>query len=129
VRPTANLNLVARITRVACIVILTASTSWLLAAAALALYPGAKLDQDYERTKLKLPKIDSKQYMTLDPFEKVAAFYKNLAPVAPEWTINQKDHQRLAFRKKGDEDSTTIEWSTEDSADKNKTFIIVNTRK
>ena len=102
----------------------------MLMSGTIALYPGAKLDQEFEREKTRNPKMETKQYITLDSFDKVAAFYKKLAPVAPEWTINQAGHKRLAFREKGDErNSTTIEWSTEDSADKDKTFIIVNTGK
>jgi len=119
-----------RWTSLARLAILTACTFCVLVAGALAVYPGAKLDQEYEREKLKNPKVDSKQYITLDAFDKVADYYKKLAPVAPEWTINQPGHKRLAFRTKGDEkNATTIEWSNEDAADKNKTFIIVNTDK
>jgi hypothetical protein len=110
--------------------ILTATCFCILMSGTIALYPGAKLDLEFEREKIRNPKMETKQYITLDSFDKVAAFYKKLAPVAPEWTINQTAHKRLAFREKGDErNSTTIEWSTEDAADKDKTFIIVNTGK
>jgi hypothetical protein len=124
IKPNSGGPLLARVA------ILAASTICMLLGGTLALYPGAKLDQEYEREKFRNPKIESKQYITLDPFDKVAAFYKKLAPVAPEWTIDQPGHKRMAFREKGDEkNSTTVEWSNEDAADKNKTFIIVNSSK
>jgi hypothetical protein len=111
-------------------VVAAASTLSILTGAVLPLYPGAKLDIDYERTKLKLPKIESKQYITTDSFDKVTAFYKKLAPVSPEWTLDTPGNKRLSFREKGDrENSTTVEWSTDVPANRDKVFIVVNTRK
>lgn len=118
-----------RSTLLACAALFAVSSLCVLAAP-LAVYPGAKLDQEFEREKVKQPNGETKQYITLDSFDKVATYYKKLAPVAPEWTIDQPAHKRMAFRDKGDEkNATTIEWSTEDAADKDKTFIIVNTTK
>jgi hypothetical protein len=97
-------------------------------AGTLALYPGATLDQQYEKEKVPMGKIVSKQYITVDSFEKVTAYYKKLAPEAKEWTLNNQHDKRMAFRQKGDEkNSTTVMWSDEDPKDKGKTFIMVNT--
>ena len=97
-------------------------------AGTLALYPGATLDQQYEKEKVPMGKIVSKQYITPDSFEKVTAFYKKLAPEAKEWTLNNQHDKRMAFRQKGDEkNSTTVMWSDGDPKDKGKTFIMVNT--
>ena len=110
--------------------ILMASTFGILVAGSLALYPGAKLDQEFERDHLRLPKSELKQYFTTDSFDKVVAYYKKLAPEAPESTINTKTRRRIAFREKGDEkNSTTVEWSDEAGEDKSKTFILVDTAK
>ena len=99
-------------------------------AGTLALYPGATLDQRYEKEKVPMPnsKIISKQYITADSYDKVTAYYKKLAPEATEWTINEQHQKRMAFREKGDQkNSTTIMWSDADPKDKGKTFILVNT--
>ena len=110
--------------------ILMASTFGILVAGSLALYPGAKLDQEFERDHLRSPKSELKQYFTTDSFDKVVAYYKKLAPEAPESTINTKTRRRIAFREKGDEkNSTTVEWSDEAGEDKSHTFILVNTAK
>lgn len=110
--------------------ILMASTLGILVAGSLALYPGAKLDQEFERDHLRSPKSELKQYFTTDSFDKVVAYYKKLAPEAPESTINTKTRRRIAFREKGDEkNSTTVEWSDEAGEDKSKTFILVDTAK
>ena len=107
-----------------------ASTSCILLAGTLALYPGAKLDQEFERDHLRNPKSDLKQYFTSDSFDKVVAHYKKIAPEAAGSTINTKGRRRIAFRDKGDEkNSTTIEWSDEAGEDKTKTFILVDTAK
>jgi len=109
---------------------LMASTLWILVAGPLALYPGAQLDQEFEREHLRNPKTELKQYFTADSFDKVIAYYKKLAPEAPGSTINTKTRRRMAFRDKGDEkNSTTVEWSDEVGEDKSKTFILVNTAK
>jgi hypothetical protein len=109
---------------------LTASTFCILVAGSLALYPGAKLDQEFERDHLRTPKSELKQYFTSDSFDKVVGFYKKLAPEAPESTINTKTRRRMSFREKGDEkNSTTVEWSDEAGEDKSKTFILVDTAK
>jgi hypothetical protein len=110
--------------------ILAASTLWILVASPLALYPGAQLDQEFEREHLRNPKSELKQYITADSFDKVIAFYKKIAPEASGSTINTKTHRRMAFRDKGDEkNSTTVEWSDEAGDDKSKTFILVDTAK
>ncbi len=102
----------------------------ILVAAPLTLYPGAKLDQEFEREKLRNPKSELRQYFTSDSFDKVIAHYRKLAPEAPEWTLNTKTRRRMAFREKGDEkNSTTVEWSDEAGEDKSKTFILVDTAK
>jgi hypothetical protein len=112
------------------IAMLMSSTVCILVAGTLALYPGAKLDQEFERDHLRLPKIELKQYFTSDSFDKVVAHYRKLAPEAPGSTINTKTRRRIAFREKGDEkNSTTVEWSDEAGEDKSKTFILVNTAK
>ena len=109
--------------------ILTASCLHVLLAGTLPVYPGAQLDQEFERRKLRLPKIESKQYITRDSFDKVDAYYRKLAPQVREDTIDQKGHKRFSFREMGDDrNSTTIEWSNEDPKDKDKTFILVNIR-
>ncbi len=110
------------------IAVLTASTFCILVAGSLPLYPGAKLDEEFERDHLRLPKMELKQYFTSDSFDQVVAHYKRLAPEAPGSTLNTKTHRRIAFREKGDEkNSTTVEWSDEAGEDKSKTFILVNT--
>ena len=110
--------------------ILVASTFWILMAAPLALYPGAQLDQEFERDHLRNPKSELKQYFTSDSFDKVTAYYKKLAPEAAGSTINTKTRRRMAFRDKGDEkNSTTVEWSNEAGEDQSKTFILVDTAK
>ena len=129
-----NLSLVMRkrtgVMLAARMAILMASTFGILLAGSLALYPGAKLDQEFERDHLRLPKSELKQYFTTDSFDKVVAYYKKLAPEAPESTINTKTRRRIAFREKGDEkNSTTVEWSDEAGEDKSKTFILVDTAK
>jgi hypothetical protein len=107
--------------------LLTASCSC-IRAGTLALYPGATLDQQYEKEKVPMGKIVSKQYITADSFEKVTEYYKKLAPEAKEWTLINQHDKRMAFRQKGDEkNSTTVMWSDEDPKDKAKTFIMVNT--
>lgn len=112
------------------IAILAASTFWWLMAAPLALYPGAKLDQEFEREHLRNPKSELKQYFTPDSFDKVTAYYKKLAPEAAGSTIDTKTRRRMAFRDKGDEqNSTTVEWSNEAGEDQSKTFILVDTAK
>jgi hypothetical protein len=120
-------------TRLGClarVVIVWTFSFCILLGSTIALYPGAKLDQEYERGKFNNPKVDSKQYITPDSFEKVISYYKKLAPEAPEWTMNQTGHKRMAFRERGDQkNSTTVEWSNEDPKDKDKTFIIVNSIK
>jgi hypothetical protein len=109
---------------------LMASTFCILVAGTLALYPGAKLDQEFERDHLRNPKTELKQYFTSDSFDKVVAYYRKLAPEAPGSTINTKTRRRIAFREKGDEkNSTTVEWSDEVGEDKSKTFILVDTAK
>jgi len=110
--------------------ILVASPLWILMAAPLALYPGAQLDQEFERDHLRNPKSELKQYFTSDSFDKVTAYYKKLAPEAAGSTINTKTRRRMAFRDKGDEkNSTTVEWSNEAGEDQGKTFILVDTAK
>jgi hypothetical protein len=110
--------------------ILVASTFWILMAAPLSLYPGAKLDQEFEREHLRNPKSELKQYFTSDSFDKVIAYYKKLAPEAAGSTIDTKTRRRMAFRDKGDEkNSTTVEWSNEAGEDQSKTFILVDTAK
>jgi hypothetical protein len=102
----------------------------ILTAGSIALYPGAKLDQEFERDHLRMPKSELKQYFTSDSFDKVVAYYRKLAPEAPGSTINTKTRRRIAFREKGDEkNSTTVEWSDEPGEDKTKTFILVDTAK
>ncbi len=98
-------------------------------AGSLALYPGATLDQEYEKEKVTInSKIVSKQYITVDSYDKVTAYYKKLAPEATEWTINEQHEKRMAFREKGDQkNSTTIMWSDADPKDRGTTFILVNT--
>ncbi len=97
-------------------------------AGTLALYPGATLDQEYEKEKVTFSKIVSKQYITADSYDKVIAYYRKLAPEATEWTLNEQHEKRMAFREKGDgKNSTTIMWSDADPKDKGKTFILVNT--
>jgi hypothetical protein len=118
---------VMSVTRMA---ILVAYTFCVLVAGSLALYPGAKLDQEFERDHFKNPKSELKQYFTSDSFDKVVAYYRKLAPEAPGSTINTKTHRRIAFREKGDEkNSTTVEWSDEAGDDKTKTFILVDIAK
>jgi hypothetical protein len=112
------------------IALLTASSFCVLVAGPLAVYPGAKLDQDFERNHLRLPTIDTKRYFTSDSFDRVVAYYKKLTPAAPENAIDTKTRRRLSFREKGDEKNvTTVEWSDEAGEDKSKTFIVVNTTK
>ena len=98
-------------------------------AGSLALYPGAALDQKYEKEKVTFnSKFVSKQYITANSYDKVTAYYKKLAPEAPEWTINEQHEKRMAFREKGDQkNATTVMWSDADSNEKGKTFILVNT--
>lgn len=67
----------------AAIALLTASSFCVLMAGPLAVYPGAKLDQDFERNHLRLPTIDTKQYFTSDSFDSVVAYYKTLTPASP----------------------------------------------
>ncbi len=110
--------------------LLVASSICMLLAGTLALYPGARLDQEFERDHLRSPNSELKQYFTSDSFDKVIAYYKKLAPEAAGSTINTKSRRRMAFREKGDEkNSTTVEWSDEAGEDKSKTFILVNTSK
>lgn len=110
--------------------VLMCSSFCILVAGPLALYPGAKLDQEFERDHLRSPKSELKQYFTTDSFDKVVAYYKKLAPEASGSTINTKTRRRIAFRDKGDEkNSTTVEWSDEAGEDKSKTFILVDTAK
>src|SRR4051794_12325423 len=85
------------------IALLMASSCCILLAGSLALYPGAKLDQEFERDHLRMPKSELKQYFTPDSFDKVIAYYKKLAPEAQGSTINTKTRRRMAFREKGDE--------------------------
>ena len=103
--------------------------SYFCMAGSLALYPGATLDQEYEKEKVTFnSKFVSKQYITADSYDKVTAYYKKLAPEAPEWTINEQHEKRMAFREKGDQkNATTIMWSDVDPKEKGKTFILVNT--
>jgi|SRR5882724_9060895 len=115
---------------IARIAILIISAFCILVAGSLTLYPGAKLDEEFERDHLRLPKSELKQYFTSDSFDKVVAYYKKLAPEASGSTLNTKTHRRMAFREKGDErNSTTVEWSDEADEDKTKTFILVDTAK
>jgi len=109
---------------------LMVASFYVLLAGSIALYPGAKLDQEFERDHLRMPKSELKQYFTSDSFDKVVAYYKKLAPEAPGSTINTKTRRRIAFREKSDEkNSTTVEWSDEPGEDKTKTFILVDTAK
>ena len=114
----------------AAITLLTVSSFCVLLAGPLAVYPGAKLDQDFERNHLRLPTIDTRQYYTSDSFDSVVAYYTKLAPAAPQNGIDTKTRRRLSFREKGDDKNvTTVEWSDEAGEDKSKTFIVVNTAK
>ena len=109
---------------------LMASSLCILMAGALAVYPGAKLDQEFERDHMRNPKSELKQYFTSDFFDKVVAYYRKLAPETTESTLNTKTRRRLSFRAKGDQkNSTTVEWSDEAGEDKTKTFILVDTAK
>ena len=103
--------------------------SYFCMAGSLALYPGATLDQEYEKEKVTInSKLVSKQYITADSYDKVIAYYKKLAPEVPVWTINEQHEKRMAFREKGDQkNATTIMWSDVDPKEKGKTFILVNT--
>jgi hypothetical protein len=112
------------------IALVTASSVCVLLAGPLAVYPRAKLDQDFERTHLRLPTIDTKQYFTSDSFDTVVAYYKTLTPASPQNAIDSKTRRRLSFREKGDEKNvSTVEWSNEAGEDSTKTFIFVNTAK
>jgi hypothetical protein len=112
------------------IALVTASSFCVLVAGTLALYPGARLDQEFERNHFSPPKMELKQYFTSDSFDQVVAYYKKLALEAPGSTINTKTRRRISFREKGDEKNvTTVEWSDEVGEDKSKTFILVNTAK
>jgi hypothetical protein len=114
----------------AAIALLASSSFCVLVAGPLALYPGATLDQDFERHHLRLPKMDTKQYFTSDSFDSVVAYYEKLTPASPQNAIDTKTRRRLSFREKGDEKNvSTVEWSNEAGEDKSKTFIIVNTAK
>ena len=116
-RPLARMSAIA----------LLAGPSYCLLAGALTLYPGAALDQKYEREKVPMGKIVSKQYITTDSYDKVTAYYKKLASPVPVWTINEEHQKRMAFREKGDQkNSTAILWSDEVPGDRGKTFILVN---
>jgi hypothetical protein len=122
--------LTGKLTGVARLAMLMAASFCILVAGSIALYPGAKLDQEFERDHMRSPKSDLKQYFTSDSFDKVVAYYKKLAPEAQGSTINTKTRRRIAFREKGDEkNSTTVEWSDEPGEDKTKTFILVDTAK
>ena len=103
--------------------------SYFCMAGSLALYPGATLDQEYEKEKVTInSKLVSKQYITADSYDKVIAHYKKLAPEVPVWTINEQHEKRMAFREKGDQkNATTVMWSDVDPKEKGKTFILVNT--
>jgi hypothetical protein len=110
--------------------LLMASSFCVLVAGTLALYPGAQLDQEFERDHFSPPKMELKQYFTSDSFDQVVAYYNKLGLEAPGSTINTKTRRRMSFREKGDEkDVTTVEWSDEVGEDKSKTFILVNTAK
>ena len=112
------------------IALFTASSFCVLVAGPLALYPGAQLDQEFERDHFSPPKMELKQYFTSDSFVQVVAYYKKLGLEAPGSTIDTKTRRRMSFREKGDEKNvTTVEWSDEAGEDKNHTFILVNTAK
>jgi hypothetical protein len=112
------------------IALLTASSFCVLVAGPLALYPGAQLDQQFERDHFSPPKTELKRYFTSDSFVKVVAYYKKLGLEAPGSTIDTKTRRRISFREKGDEKNvTTVEWSDEAGEDKSRTFILVNTAK
>jgi hypothetical protein len=112
------------------IVLLTASSVCVLLAGPLAVYPGAKLDQEFERNHLSIPNIETKQYFTSDSFDTVVAYYKKLTPPSPLNVVDTKTFRRLTFREKRDEKNvTTVQWSYEAGEGKSKTFIIVNTAK
>jgi hypothetical protein len=110
------------------IALVTASSFCVLVAGPLALYPGAQLDQEFERDHFSPPKMELKQYFTSDSFAQVVAYYKKLGLEAPGSTIDTKTRRRMSFREKGDEKNvTTVEWSDEAGEDKGHTFILVNT--
>ncbi len=110
--------------------VLMASTLCVLMASTLALYPGAKVDpefQDLPRSR----KSELRQYYTSDSFDKVAAYYRKLGGLqGSESFIDTKTRRRITFReKRDDKNATTIEWSDESGEDKTKTFILVDSAK
>ena len=112
------------------VAVFIASTIGVLMASTLALYPGAKVDpefQDLSRSR----KSELKQYYTSDSFDKVAAYYKKLGAFqGTESFIDTKTRRRITFReKRDDKNATTIEWSDESGEDKTKTFILVDSAK
>jgi hypothetical protein len=112
------------------VAVLMASTVCGLMAGTLALYPGAKVDPEYQNL-LPSPKFELKQYYTSDSFDKVAAYYKKLGALqGTESFIETKTRRRITFREKPhDKNATTIEWSNESGEDKTKTFILVDSAK
>lgn len=112
------------------VTVFIASTIGVLMSSTLALYPGAKVDpefQDLSRSR----KSELKQYYTSDSFDKVAAYYRKLGAFqGTESFIDTKTRRRITFReKRDDKNATTIEWSDESGEDKTKTFILVDSAK
>ena len=110
--------------------VLMASILCVLMARPLALYPGAKVDPEFQGLSYDR-KSDIKQYYTSDSFDKVAAYYRKLGAFqGTESFIDTKTRRRITFREKRDDKSaTTIEWSDESGDDKTKTYILVNSAK
>ena len=112
------------------VAVLMASTLCVLMAGTLALYPGAKVDPEFQDLS-RSQKSELRQYYTSDSFDKVAAYYRKLGGLqGSESFIDTKTRRRITFReKRDDKNATTIEWSDESGEDKTKTFILVDSAK